>query len=416
VIPEIDIAKGRVRAGSIVGRDIVLPNGEILIPAGHVLTNGDLKLLSANGVSEVIVADPVAGSATPPITSRNQSIQRQESRASVEQSFRTLPSDAQHDQRPYAAESLAKVEKCLLEAAENFNRAVHRLSCSLPVPLSSLKDIWLDLHNVTKSDPATALSKIAETQAEPNDSAKDDDALVKQSVVRASLATVMAVESGLDKSTCSNIAMAGLMHDVALLDEVQDLVRSLSNQTYSVETLHRDHSILGSHILAGVDGVGDSVISMMCEVHEQVDGSGFPFGLTADRISFGGRILSVASAFAKLTCGDVDKPPYFASDALAHLVYHTQRGAFDTDAVYYLLHAASIYPVGNRVELSDGTIARVYRSTGDDFTKPIVLCEDSQELRDLRQTDTRIEKPVQCPQQTHVRRIKMSAMENRLWV
>ncbi len=83
---------------------------------------------------------------------------------------------------------------------------------------------------------------------------------------------------------------------------------------------------------------------MIREVHEQIDGTGFPYNLKAEQISFGGRILNVVDAYVQMI-SEPSEDPYFPADAMAHIVYHTKHDAFDREVVCHLLSAASIYPL-----------------------------------------------------------------------
>ena len=55
------------------------------------------------------------------------------------------------------------------------------------------------------------------------------------------------------------------------------------------------------------------------------------------------------------------------------LLRQAQSGQVDAAVVRSLLHVLSLFPIGSYVALSDGTVARVLRSNGIEYTRPIVL-------------------------------------------
>jgi putative two-component system response regulator len=62
----------------------------------------------------------------------------------------------------------------------------------------------------------------------------------------------------------------------------------------------KQHVRIGLEILAPLKHLGQA-LEFMHDHHEHLDGSGYPRGLSGDRISIGGRILAAADAFDALT-------------------------------------------------------------------------------------------------------------------
>ncbi len=78
----------------------------------------------------------------------------------------------------------------------------------------------------------------------------------------------------------------------------------------------------------------------MLEVHEQVDGSGYPRGLRKEQLSQGGKILNLIEAYLSLTDfrSGVGLIP---ADAIAYLIKQTSHGVFDLQCMQSFLTVMS---------------------------------------------------------------------------
>jgi HD-GYP domain-containing protein (c-di-GMP phosphodiesterase class II) len=84
--------------------------------------------------------------------------------------------------------------------------------------------------------------------------------------------------------------------------------RIFSNQdTHLTTELKRElrcHPLIGADLLKSVDMLGP-VVDFVLFHHERVDGNGYPFGLTAEEIPRGAKIVSIADCFDAVT---TDRP------------------------------------------------------------------------------------------------------------
>jgi hypothetical protein len=211
-----------------------------------------------------------------------------------------------------------------------------------------------------------------------------------------------------------SIALAGMFHDVSLLDCVRYGRRRFYKSAYA------NHPIDSALLLESAVGINAKVGLAVCQLHEQVDGTGFPKRLVASRIIPIARILNVADAYLTLTnCVQPDMFPqarnFHPSDALGYLMYHAALGRFDRNVVRALIKATSLYPVGSRVTLSDNSTAVVMRSTTDAPSKPIVRIETGHEsIVDLRKSELAITQPTMSPLDSCTR-IRKSNLADVYW-
>jgi HD-GYP domain-containing protein (c-di-GMP phosphodiesterase class II) len=131
------------------------------------------------------------------------------------------------------------------------------------------------------------------------------------------------------------------------------------------------------------------------QVHELMDGSGYPRRLTANGLHPCSRVLCVADAYLTMTSPPKGCPRIVPCDAVAYLIYGASQGKYSPKAVTGLLQAVTLYPLGSIVELSDTTKARVIRANGKDYGYPIVesLAETSRVIN-LKQSGLFVTRPI----------------------
>jgi response regulator RpfG family c-di-GMP phosphodiesterase len=132
-----------------------------------------------------------------------------------------------------------------------------------------------------------------------------------------------------DTETRDHVATAAKLHDVgrlALRDQLLHKPGPLTSEEYERV---KSHVRLGLEVLSPMIFLG-SVLEFIEDHHERWDGQGYPNGRAGDRISIGGRILSVADAFVSLTSKRAYRAPVTAEEALTRMARQASS-QFDPD-------------------------------------------------------------------------------------
>ena len=102
-----------------------------------------------------------------------------------------------------------------------------------------------------------------------------------------------------------NIWLGGLLHDIGKIGLSAKLLNNTHNQLSDDMLAEvQQHPLIGEAVLKGFD-IAPAVIDFVRYHHEQMDGSGYPFGLQNDQIPLGARIIRVADCFDAIT---TDRP------------------------------------------------------------------------------------------------------------
>ena len=147
----------------------------------------------------------------------------------------------------------------------------------------------------------------------------------------AQLACAIAKKMGVTADAIEGLRFAGILHDVG---KIRIPVAILSR---SGKLLDAEYEMLKIHPLVSYEILKEipfpwPVARMALQHHERIDGSGYPHGLTGDRILPGAKILAVADAMEANSSFRPYRPANGIDAALERLAQ--QKGiSYDADAV-----------------------------------------------------------------------------------
>ena len=109
----------------------------------------------------------------------------------------------------------------------------------------------------------------------------------------ADLAAAIAAEMGLSVELIEGLRMAGVIHDIGKVSVPSDIL-NMPRKLTDIE-----FSLIKTHAKSGYEMVKDiefpwPIARMILEHHERINGSGYPNGLTGDKLLLESRILAVA--------------------------------------------------------------------------------------------------------------------------
>jgi len=133
------------------------------------------------------------------------------------------------------------------------------------------------------------------------------------------LAKSLAQASGLKPSEADHLRVAGLAHDLGLLQVPTDILTKPSHLSEDEWQLIRQHPLWSLELIDRPALLTDTVIKAIRYHHERFDGKGYPEGLRGDQIPLSARILAVADTFDALTHDRPHRPAYPLDQAIAEM-------------------------------------------------------------------------------------------------
>lgn len=390
-VHNLDVAISDLTIGKPLDCDVLDASGIVLLRKGLVLSEELVGLWTRRGFARVL-------------------LRREEGFGSDE------IGDVESDQlcRPYDPQLLRQLNQCFERAKQAIDEVIFQLAMREQADTSTLETVSQTYLRAIATDMGGVLYNAASQKVSAG-GATANNALATRCIQMAVLGAVTAVRLGLSQQDCQAISMAGLLHDISLFEETLAVLQR-SGPLESRREVFLRHSLYSAQLFDRCQRVSDQVRTIIAQVHEQIDGSGFPHGLPGPELSVHSRILNIVDAYLTLIEPNQSQPAYVPSDAIAYLVNHTNNGAFDRDCMKAFLTAVSIYAVGSRVQLDDSRTATILRSSRTDPLRPIVCLDDgSDTIIDLRRSKVNIARPALEPNFPHRRRLPKAQMQAILW-
>jgi putative nucleotidyltransferase with HDIG domain len=191
------------------------------------------------------------------------------------------------------------------------------------------------------------------------------------SVAVCALMINLARELRFGDAAVRDAGMAGLLHDIGkavMPAEVLDKPGELTSDEFDIM---KTHPVRGRELLARSSGVNHNALDVCLHHHERFDGSGYPDGLTGDRITLFARMAALCDVYDAVTSERCYKRPWTPVEAVQTM--RGWSGHFDPEMFELFVKSVGIYPVGALVRLKSGRSAMVIGENPDDPSRPPLL-------------------------------------------
>jgi HD-GYP domain-containing protein (c-di-GMP phosphodiesterase class II) len=172
----------------------------------------------------------------------------------------------------------------------------------------------------------------------------------------------------------ADLGVGALLHDMGKL-VLPDRVR-LPHDDFS----HAESSLYRDHVAHGITqgrrlGLSSGALLVVAQHHELADGSGFPKGVTAERMSVAARIAALVNYYDNLCNAASPAKSLTPHEALSRM-FAQSRHKFDAAILNGFIRMMGIYPPGSLVQLSDDRFAMVTSVNSARPLKPVVRVFD----------------------------------------
>jgi putative nucleotidyltransferase with HDIG domain len=161
--------------------------------------------------------------------------------------------------------------------------------------------------------------------------AEADGDTYRHSLEVAATARVVGERLGLARTEIVEVELGALLHDVGKLRLPPHILGKPGRLTEDEHRLVRLHPEWGAEMVGRIPGL-EAVALIVRLHHERPDGTGYPHGLSHERIPVASRIVSVCDAYGAMTKRRPYSEPLDVDTALLELSRHAGT-QFDPDAV-----------------------------------------------------------------------------------
>ncbi|EFM10960.1 metal dependent phosphohydrolase [Paenibacillus curdlanolyticus YK9] len=337
----------KVKPGDKLLQDVQTPLGNLLFNKGVVVTARELDILNAFLIKKVVVE-----------TAAERSHERQTGRPNAEEAAKDKENDASEQelspfQREYDA-TLQLVKKV-------FNNALS--GEALPV---------LDIRNQLEK----LLSNIGEYNVLTYipSGIKENEYLYHNSLLSALTSYLLARWNGFPAKDWMQITLAGLLHDIGNVKVDRSILAKPTKLTSEETEEVRRHTVYGYQLLKSNAALNEGAKLVSLQHHEREDGSGYPLGISSDKIHPYAKIVAIADIFQASTLNKVYRKatsPYLVLEQIQKDAF----GKLEPTYVRTFIEKATQFHNGTVVRISDGRVGEIVFSDRDHPTRPWVSSE-----------------------------------------
>lgn len=164
--------------------------------------------------------------------------------------------------------------------------------------------------------------------------------------------------------------LCGLFHDIGKLCIPDSIIKKpdrLTNEEYDVI---KTHTIEGYRILQK-QPVNDHIKNAALMHHERCDGSGYPLGLTGNRIDKFAKIVSIADVYDAMTAARVYRGP-LCPFTVIDIFEKEGLQKYESEYILCFLRNVVLTYIGQRVRLNDGQEGDVVFINPQQFSRPMI--------------------------------------------
>lgn len=206
---------------------------------------------------------------------------------------------------------------------------------------------------------------------ETEDTRSQNTWLYYHSINTCIITTGICIYLGLEKQQTYEIALGAIYHDIGKM-LIPSLLVNKQNISDKEKEIIREHAEKGFRLFQKINTYNIDTTYSIWFHHEREDGSGYPNGVSGDKIPLGAKIVGLASSYDNMiNYNPYNQNPLTQEEALELLSADIR---FDTKCVSAMMKFVVPYPVGTKVKLSSGAEGIVLKNVTSLPLRPYILC------------------------------------------
>lgn len=199
-------------------------------------------------------------------------------------------------------------------------------------------------------------------------------------VQTAMLSMAVGTELGLPYHKLIDLGIGCLFHDMGMV-LINSANAQSGRQLGQVEFLEiTKHPTVAYDLLQNLEHVSIGARMVAYQMHERMDGSGYPRQRRGDQIHPLARIASVVDSYIAMISPRPHRPALLPYKAILELLFGVRNCLYDDKVVRALLKTVSLFPIGSYVAMTDGRVGQVLRAGKNSYTQPVVELWEASDL------------------------------------
>lgn len=197
-----------------------------------------------------------------------------------------------------------------------------------------------------------------------------DDSTYAHSINVALIANVLATWLGMKNEEICLITQCGLLHDIGKLKVPDTIIKKPGSLTDTEFNIIKNHPIMGSEILSR-QNLHPHIINSALMHHERCDGSGYPSGLTSEKIDSYAKIISIADVYDAMTSARVYRDAMCPFEVI-EIFERDGLSKYDTQYLLtFIENVANLY-IKSSVRLNDNRTGEIVMIHKNMLSRPLI--------------------------------------------
>ncbi|MEW6669451.1 MAG: HD domain-containing phosphohydrolase [Thermodesulfobacteriota bacterium] len=270
---------------------------------------------------------------------------------------RSAPAGADLTESP-SIETVSLYEK-FLERAMEIRERVRKDQSISPSPILS------DVHYLLEQDLVDVMYSYAM-------SAPDDYEEMMVHTVDVTFASLKIGRGmGYDTKRLLELGLAAFLENVGMYKIPENILNKLGRLEDFEMKVIKNHPEVSSQILSRLGKRYQWLAGVALQVHERVDGSGYPRGLKGEEISEIASIIGLIDTYIAMIKKRPYRDKFVQTDAIKFIIGEA-KGRFPSRILKIFLNQISLFPVGTLVKLNNKSVGRVLATDKSQPLRPTI--------------------------------------------
>ena len=199
-----------------------------------------------------------------------------------------------------------------------------------------------------------------------------DDSTYAHSINVALISNVLATWLRMNEDEIYLVTQCGLLHDIGKIKVPDNIIKKPGRLTDEEFNIVKTHPFSGYEILSK-HKLNPHIANCAMMHHERADGSGYPYGLTDEKIDTYAKIIAIADVYDAMTSARVYRGA-MCPFKVVNILESEGLSKYDTHYLLTFIENILNTYIKSNVRLSDGRSGEVIMINKHSLSRPLIRC------------------------------------------